>query len=612
MPRYSIGIDLGTTHSALSYLKLEEGARGKGQAMLPIAQLTAPGTVEERQLLPSFLYLPSPEEFPSGSLALPWAKERMEVVGEFARSHGAKVPTRLVSSAKSWLSHPTVDRRAALLPWQAPEEVKRISPLDASAKYLRQIREAWDQKFAGNGNDWKLDAQEVFVTVPASFDAAARDLTLEAAAQAGLSHVTLLEEPQAALYAWLESHGEAFRKLVQPGEVILVVDVGGGTTDLSLIAVVDRNGEVGLERLAVGDHILLGGDNMDLALAHTLNQKLAAEGKKLDAWQFNALTYGCRHAKEQLFNDPKLEKLTVAVPGRGSSLIGGTIKSELTRAELEQVLTDGFFPRVEVSEAPRTARRTGLTQMALPYAQDAAVTRHLGYFLTRQAQAMAQSTHEVPVKLEGRSFIHPTAVLFNGGVFKASALKDRVLEVVNQWLAKDGGEAAKELPGADYDLAVARGAAYYGWVRTGHGLRIRGGTARAYYVGVESAMPAVPGFEPPMKALCVAPFGMEEGTQADVPPQEFGLVVGEPTRFRFFASSVRRDDAVGVMLDDVSELEEVAPVETTLPAKDGHVGELVPVNLQAAVTEVGSLELRCLEKGGEGRWKLELNVRMRE
>ena len=248
MPRYSIGIDLGTTHSALSYLKLEEGARGKGQAMLPIAQLTAPGTVEERQLLPSFLYLPSPEEFPAGSLALPWAKERMEVVGEFARSHGAKVPTRLVSSAKSWLSHPTVDRRAALLPWQAPDEVKRISPLDASAKYLRQIREAWDQKFAGNGDDWKLDAQEVFVTVPASFDAAARDLTLEAAAQAGLSHVTLLEEPQAALYAWLESHGEAFRKLVQPGEVILVVDVGGGTTDLSLIAVVDRNGEVGLEQ----------------------------------------------------------------------------------------------------------------------------------------------------------------------------------------------------------------------------------------------------------------------------------------------------------------------------------------------------------------------------
>jgi hypothetical protein len=251
--------------------------------------------------------------------------------------------------------------------------------------------------------------------------------------------------------------------------------------------------------------------------------------------------------------------------------------------------------------------------MALPYAQDAGITRHLAAFLTRQARALEASAH-TPVQVEGKAFVHPTSILFNGGVFKAEALKERVLEVLNTWLQTDGGAPVKELAGADLDLAVARGAAYYGWVRRGHGIRIRGGTARSYYVGVESPMPAVPGFEPPVKALCVAPFGMEEGTQADVPPQEFGLVVGEPTRFRFFASSVRRDDKVGEMLDDAGgaeDLEELAPIETTLPASDGNEGKLVPVHLQAAVTELGTLEVRCVENEGPGRWKLELNVRMK-
>jgi hypothetical protein len=475
---------------------------------------------------------------------------------------------------------------------------------------LSHLREAWDHRFKGNA----LAEQELMLTVPASFDAAARELTLKAAQQAGLPNITLIEEPQAAFYAWLEQQGEGFRSHVQPGDVVLVVDVGGGTSDFSLIAVTAQAGEVALTRIAVGNHILLGGDNMDLALAHTVNQRLATEGKKLDAWQFNALTFACRQAKEQMFAHEKLKHAALVVPGRGSSLIGGAIKAELSREELTRVLTDGFFPRSEIGESPKTARRTGLAQMALPYAQDAGVTRHLAAFLTRQAQALT-GAHDAPVEMSGRKFVHPTAVLFNGGVFKAATLKNRVLEVINGWLAADGGQPAKELEGVELDLAVARGAAYYGWVRHGHGLRIRGGTARAYYVGVESSMPAVPGVEPPLKALCVAPFGMEEGTQADVPPQEFGLVVGESTRFRFFSSSLRREDQVGLMLDDVAgndELEEVAPIETTLTAGNGDAGKLVPVNLQAAVTEIGTLELRCLEKGGPGKWKLELNVRMKE
>jgi len=610
-PRYSIGIDLGTTNSAVSYLNLADaGARGGEQTMLPIPQVTGVGAVEEKSLLPSFLYLPNAQEFPADGLALPWGKHPDVLVGEFARTHGGKVPARLVSSAKSWLCHAGVNRLDPILPWQAPPEVPRISPLAASAHYLRHLAAAWDHQF----KDCPGADQEVILTVPASFDAAARDLTLQAAQQAGFRNVTLLEEPQAAFYAWLEKMGEGFRKQVKPGDVVLVVDVGGGTSDFSLIAVTARDGELALTRVAVGDHILLGGDNMDLALAHTVNQQLAAGGRKLDAWQFNALTFACRQAKEQMFADEALKKAPLVVPGRGSSLIGGTIKAELTRDELTRVLTDGFFPRTAITELPKTARRTGLTQMALPYAQDAGVTRHLAAFLTRQAQAMA-AAHDAPVNVSGRQFVHPTAVLFNGGVFKAAPLKQRVLDVLNEWLAADGGQPAKELAGAELELAVARGAAYYGWARHGHGLRIRGGTARAYYVGVETSMPAVPGMEPPVKALCVAPFGMEEGTQADVPPQEFGLVVGEPTRFRFFSSSVRRDDLPGALLEDAAgndELEEVAPIETTLPVHDGDAGKLVPVNLQAAVTEIGTLELRCLEKDGPGKWQLELNVRMKE
>jgi molecular chaperone DnaK (HSP70) len=598
---YAIGIDLGTTHCALSWASLEaKEGRGASQAVLPVPQLTAPGTVEPKQLLPSFLYLSASSEFPEGSLALPWAKNPASVTGELARSHGAKVPTRLVSSAKSWLIHPGVDRRSAILPWQAPPDVTRISPVEASARLLEHLRRAWDHEL---GKKAKLADQDVVVTVPASFDAAARDLTLEAAAQAGLPRVTLLEEPQAAVYAWLEAQGDGWRKQLKPGDVLLVVDVGGGTSDFTLIGVTEKGGNLELERLAVGDHILLGGDNMDLALAYSAKAQLEAKGKTLDAWQLTALTHACRVAKEKLFADSSLASAPLVVPGRGSSLVGGSLKAELAREELTKLLTDGFFPRVAADSKPTEARRTGLTQLALPYAQDAAVTKHLAWFLSRQAKAL---------NLPG-AFARPTAVLFNGGVFKAEALERRVLEVLNEWLKADGAPPARKLEGAELDLAVARGGAAYGWVKAGHGVRIRGGTARAYYVGVEAAALAVPGFSPPVRALCVAPFGMEEGTQADIPPQEFGLVVGEPTRFRFFSSSTRRGDHVGTFIEDAEhtpELEELPPIETALAAGEAQrPGGLVPVNLQAAVTELGALEVRAVERGGQGKWKLELNVR---
>lgn len=599
--RYAIGIDLGTTHSAVSYIALDsKEGRGPNQAVLPVTQVIAPGTAEAKQLLPSFVYLAAETEFPKDAMGLPWKTDQHIIVGEFARTHGAKVPTRQVASAKSWLCHPGVDRRAKVLPWQAPADVTKISPVEASARVLEHLRSAWNKEF---GKKAPLDEQELIVTVPASFDASAKELTLEAATQPGFPRVTLLEEPQAAVYAWLEAMGTNWRTHLEAGSVLLVVDVGGGTSDFSLLRVGQQGGELTLERLAVGDHILLGGDNMDLALAFAVNERFKTAGKTLDTWQLAALTQACRVAKEQLFSDVKLEKAAVTVPGRGSSLIGGTLKGEVTRAELTALLTNGFFPQCAVTDVPASARRSGLTQVALPYAQDAGITRHLASFLSRQAGSLQLTT----------GFAQPTAVLFNGGVFKADPLKNRVLDVLNGWLSTAGAKPAKELPGADLDLAVARGAAAYGWVKNGHGIRIRGGTARSYYVGVEAAMLAVPGYVPPVKALCVAPFGMEEGTQADVPPQEFGLVVGEPTRFRFFSSSTRRDDLVGSMIenaDSAKDLEELPPIETSLAGNQ--LGQLVPVNLQAAVTELGALEVRCLERGGKGQWKLELNVRERE
>ncbi|KWR91441.1 Hsp70 family protein [Cupriavidus sp. IDO] len=606
--RYAIGIDLGTTHSAVSYVDLAASDGEKtSQGVLPITQLTAPGAVEDLDLLPSFLYLPHASELAPGDLGLPWNAEHDFAVGELARSRGAATPIRLVSSAKSWLCHPGVDRRSPILPNDAPPEVSRVSPLEASVRYLTHLREAWDQAHP----EAPFGEQDVTVTIPASFDPAARELTAEAAAAAGYARMTLLEEPQAALYSWIQKSDGHWRKQVKIGDIILVVDVGGGTTDLSLIAVIEREGNLELHRVAVGDHILLGGDNMDLALAHVVARKLAAQGTQADPWQLRALTYACRAAKETLLTDPDTDTVPLVVPSRGSKLIGGSIRTDLTRAELTQTILEGFFPQVEASARPVSRARAGLTQLGLPYAQDAAITRHLAAFLGRQVSALAELDGLQGAQPEGATILHPTALLFNGGVFKSGLLVDRILQTLNGWLAAEGAAPARLLDGAELDLAVARGAAYYGYVRRGKGVRIRGGTARAYYIAVESSMPAVPGFEPPVQALCVAPFGMEEGTEAALPPQEFGLVVGEPVHFRFFGSSVRRQDQVGTLLDDwgPEELQELEEIQATLPAEGRTAGEVVPVRLHARVTEAGTLELEAVPRGNGERWKVEFDVR---
>jgi len=609
---YSIGIDLGTTHCVLSYVDLQQSEREEVvQHVFAIAQLTNAGSIDEKLAFPSFLYLPHDSEFAEGDLALPWHSNNKLVAGELARTRGVSTPIRLVASAKSWLCHSGVDCRAQFLPLDAPEdEVTKVSPLEATIQYLNYLRAAWDYAHPST----PLSSQPLTITIPASFDPAARDLTIEAAHRAGLNQAILLEEPQAALYSWIQSSQGGWRKQVKVGDIILVIDMGGGTTDLSLIAVTEQAGDLVLNRVAVGDHILLGGDNMDLALAYVIKAKLAAEGKNLEPWQIQGLTQGCRVAKEQLLMNADLAAVPIVVPSRSSKLIGGSLRTELTREEVTNTLVNGFFPEVGIQEAPKSRPRTALTKISLPYAQDAGVTRHLAAFLVRQVQATAELNGFDPLINHQASFLHPTALLFNGGVFKSPALAERVQTVLNQWLTAEGAPPARVLQGVDLDLAVGRGAAYYGYVRQGNGVRIRGGLASAYYVGIEGAMPAVPGMEPPIEALCVAPFGMEEGTEADLPTQEFGLVVGESVRFRFFGSSVRRDDPVGTLLETWSdtELTELEEIEATLPADNYQVGEVVPVRLRAAVTEVGTLRLEAVPRSGDARWQVELNVRTRE
>ncbi|HEY0172257.1 MAG TPA: Hsp70 family protein [Pyrinomonadaceae bacterium] len=607
--RFIVGIDLGTTNTALAQFDTGAPEESATITVEPVPQLTNPNEVEERTLLPSFLYVPGELDFPKGALALPWDRDPHVFAGELARKRGAENPTRLVASAKSWLSYAAVDRASAILPWGAPEEVRKLSPVEASAEYLRHLRHAWDGRVNAKKNpELALAAQQILLTVPASFDEEARELTLRAAESAGLTRVTLLEEPQAAFYAWIDAQGDAWRKRVRVGDLILVCDVGGGTTDFSLITVSEEGGELSLKRVAVGEHILLGGDNMDLALARLLQQRLEEDGHRVDTWQLQGLWHQCRLAKEKLFADPKSQKQPVTLLGKGSKLVGGTVKTELRREDLERVLADGFFPPVGRDEMPARARRIGFQELGLPYAADPAVTRHLARFLSQQAGGAEGDA----IRRGPSGFACPTHVLFNGGVMKAGVLRDRVVAVLDAWLQAEGFEPLGErgvLEAPDLDHAVARGAAYYGRAKRGRGVRIRSGAPRTYYIGVESAMPAVPGLPAPLKALCVVPFGMEEGTEAAIPGREFGLVVGEPAEFRFLSSTVRKGDEIGAVVEDWGdEIEESSPLEVTLKI-EGKEDTVLPVRLETRVTEVGTLEVWCVSRDGSQRWKLEFNIR---
>ena len=607
MAKFVLGIDLGTTNCALAYAEIvPEGGESKASAplILQIPQVVGAGECADRPVLPSFLYIPRDGEFQEEALDLPWTApvegKLPWLVGTFARDYGAKVPGRLVSSAKSWLSHGVVDRSSGILPTTAPEDLQKISPVQASATYLAHLRDAWNQYSAANGLDAVFEDQEIFLTVPASFDTVARDLTIQAARQIGAKHLTILEEPQAAFYAWLVQSGDQWRKSVSVGDLVLVCDIGGGTSDFTLIQVSEEDGSLKLDRVAVGDHILLGGDNMDLALAHAVSATLKDGMEGLDANQKIALVHGCRAAKEQLFANPGEKKAGITLLGKGSRVIGGSIKTGLDRATLEQVILNGFFPESAPDEMPARGRRLGLTEIGLPYAADPAITRHLAQFLSRHSSLSEES-----------ALASPTKILFNGGVFEASVLRQRIISTLNRWT----GQEIPALPAADLNLAVALGAAQYGLAKRGLGVRIRGGVNRSYYIGLETPAPAVPGVLPPIKALCVVPLSMEEGCQTDVPTPDLGLYIGEPAEFRFLASTHRRDDQPGTILERwaADELVELPSLKTTLEAQSpDEVGQAVPIRIVASVTELGTIELSCKSRIDERQWSLEYNVRQSE
>ncbi|WED20553.1 Hsp70 family protein [Vibrio sp. JC009] len=603
--KYSVGIDLGTTHCVLSYSEHGEETQVNTFA---VPQLTAPGQVEEKSQLGSFLYQPHEHEMGEGSRTLPWTTEPNALVGAIARNLGSKTPMRLVASAKSWLCHGGVNRRDAFLPQGSPEEVEKVSPLRATELYLEHLKDAWNHK----NPEQRLEDQDITLTVPASFDPAARDLTAEAARNVGFAHLTLLEEPQAALYSWINNSDDQWRNEVEVGDVVLVVDIGGGTTDLSLVAVTEEDGNLNLNRVAVGEHILLGGDNMDLALAYRIKMKMAQEGKDLQPWQIQAITQACRDAKEVLLDDADVQSVPIVIPSRGSKLLGSTLKTDLTKEEVQQTLVDGFFPQVQVSEHPMQSTRSALTQMGLPYAQDAAITRHIAAFLCKQSDATQDVFGGMFGEQQPVDFIKPTAILFNGGVLKSSLLEERLTSTINSWITQAEGTEAKKLSGLDLDLAVANGASYYGTVKKGNGVRIRGGIASSYYVGIESSMPAIPGMAPPMEAICVAPFGMEEGSSAQVEDKEFGLIIGQPVQFQFYGSTIRREDEAGTHLDywKPEELEELPEIQVTLQASEGrNEGEVVPVKLASRVTELGTLYLEAVATDNGQKWHVEFDVR---
>jgi molecular chaperone DnaK (HSP70) len=552
----NIGIDLGTTNSALAYIEEIHGELPDYPEIkvLAIPQYVAPGQIEARRTLPSFLFLGD-----------------QTYVGAYAREQGALVPTKSVHSAKSWLSNPEVDRTAKILPWDAQEGGRVLSPVDVSASILKTIGAAWDQTHPST----PLASQDIVLTVPASFDEEARELTVQAAREAGIDKLTLVEEPAAAFYSWIANHLAQSQKSLFDGQLVLVCDVGGGTSDFTLIRVHRDGDRIEFTRTAVGKHLLLGGDNLDLTLAWLVESKL---GTQLSIRQRTALRRQCAAAKERMLADANLKSVEITVLGGGSSLVGGTLKSEITREEALELTLEGFLPFCGINEKPAEEKRSLFRELGLPYVSDPAVTRHLAAFLSANEEAK------------------PDAVLFNGGFFIPDICQQRVADVMERWY----GRRPSILENRDLDLAVAVGAAYYSYVKaTGAGLLVRGGLPRSYYVGVGDN-----------QAVCLVPRGAEEGQTLELDSQDLHLVANRPVSFRLYSSLTRVDDAVGQLLPSVDSagLHLHAPLNAVI--RFGKTGErLVPVKLRAHLTEVGTLEVWADSKISEHHWRLQFELR---
>ena len=665
--RYVVGFDLGTTNSAVCYVDTEETPWRVRTFAVP--QLVSAASVEARDTLPSFHYQPAPGEVKTEGSGLgtgsplplvgeglgvrvagtagesaaaardrlpPTSYREPHVVGAYARDQGTRVPGRMIHSAKSWLCHSGVDRLAPLLPWHGAADVERLSPVEVSARYLAHVRAAWDARFPRH----PLAQQDFVLTLPASFDEIARELTVKAAALAGLPRVVLIEEPQAAFYAWIDAHRGDWDTLVQPGQKILICDIGGGTSDFTLIRV--RRGaddKVQFHRVAVGEHLILGGDNFDLALAHHVEQKLG--DRKLEPRQWAVLVGTCRQMKETMLGPQPPARLTISLPGSGTRLIGGAIQVEITREEVEQLVLDGFFPRAGLDEKPQ-GRRSGFQEFGLPYAPDAAVTRYLAAFLTAHRHVALEGDEAA-----GHDPARPDIVLFNGGVFMATAIRDRLLDVLGSWFNSSplpsplsAAWSPVVLDNERLDLAVARGAAYYGMVRRGQGVRIAAGLARTYYIGVEassssplpqagegpgvraagtttelaqqspvSPLPSPLSSAPQEHAICLLPAGIEPGRDIELTDRPFHLLVSEPVEFPLYVSSTRLTDKPGELAPiDRERMTPLPPIRTVLQTRR-RSDRSIDVHLHARLTEIGTLDLWCSEAAGRGSWRLQFDIR---
>ncbi|MFC6671870.1 Hsp70 family protein [Marinobacterium aestuariivivens] len=595
--RYIVGIDLGTTHTVVAYADISAGAKAAKPELFEIEQLVAPGEVAKKPLLPSFRYHPTQGELVADDLLLPWPKPDLPgeleqvVVGEWARELGSKVEGRQVTSAKSWLSHSQVDQSAAILPWAAADDVAKVSPVLASASYLSHVRQAWNHEHP----DAPLEAQEVVVTVPASFDEVARSLTVEAAAMAGLPDILLVEEPQAACYDWYARHLEQAQQELQDVRLLLVCDVGGGTTDLSLIRVAVRDGNLELSRIGVGDHLMLGGDNIDLALAHQAEQRIVQGGRKLRAASLSQLIQQTRRAKERLLSEPAPDQAKVTALGAGASLIGGAKSCEFSRDEVRTLALDGFLPLEELTAAP-DRRRSAVVEFGLPYAADPAISKHIAEFLRRHAAACREALQIG--KGDERPAV-PDAVLFNGGLFNSAALGQRMLDILQHWR----GESVRQLDNIHPDLAVAHGAVAYGLARRGAQLKIGGGSARSFFLQVEAEGEQRQG-------VCLLPRGSEEGQEIRLSDRRFALRLGQPVRFHLLSSTADTRFEAGELspLEDESFVD-LPPLFAALEADEGSNAE-VEVELVSTLTEVGTLKIECVSLAdSRRRWAVEFQIR---
>ena len=593
--RYIVGIDLGTTNCAVTYIDTEETPWQI--RVFPIKQVVAPNEVEARDTLPSFHYQPTPVEASGNAISLPWQnKSKSHAVGVFAQEGGTKTSGRVISSAKSWLSHSGVDRTANILPWHGADDVERYSPVEVSASYLQHIREAWDFHF----KESPLAEQDIVITLPASFDEIARELTVEAAAQAKLSRVVLIEEPQAAFYAWVHKHTDDWESHVSPGQKILVCDIGGGTSDFTLIRVrksdtqENQGAKVQFHRIAVGEHLILGGDNLDLTLAKFVEPKIS-KGKKLSSRQWDMLLSRCRHVKEQFLSDNPPESVTVNLPGEGTKLIGGGLHAEVTASEVHELLIDGFLPEVGLDAKP-SRKQSGFQEFGLPYASDAGITRYLAAFLQAHRNTDDQSNED------SANDARPDIVLFNGGFFESPQLRQRIVSAITDWFREDTDWQPQILDNDRLDLAVARGAAYYGMVRRGEGVRIAASLARTYYIGVQDE-------NENQSALCLVPGNAEPGQDVTL-DRTFTLAISQPVEFPIFVSSTRLTDAPGTVVPvDFEQMRAMPPIRTVLRIGRQRRSEDVSVRLHVQLTEIGTIELSCKQLDSDQSWRLQFDIR---